>query len=95
MVMSTTRSVAEAKSHFTECIASAEAGEPVVITRHGKPVAAIVRVEDLAKLKRHTDDDPQAGLAGIMGTWDDQDFAQVLDEIAATRGKPRKVSSLK
>ena len=94
MVMPTIRSVAEAKSHFTECIASAEAGEPVVITRHGKPVAAIVRVEDLAKLNQQAEDDPQAGLAGIMGTWEEDDFAKTLDEIASSRGKPRKVSAL-
>jgi prevent-host-death family protein len=92
MFMNTTRSVADAKSHFADCIASAEAGEPVVITRHGKPVAAIVRAEDLATSTRLGEDSPQAGLAGIMGTWDDDDIAGVYDEIAAHRRAPRLVA---
>ncbi|HEV7207903.1 MAG TPA: type II toxin-antitoxin system prevent-host-death family antitoxin [Mycobacteriales bacterium] len=37
-----TVSVAEAKSHLSELIAAVEAGEEVVITRRGKPVARIV-----------------------------------------------------
>ncbi|MEO6408274.1 MAG: type II toxin-antitoxin system prevent-host-death family antitoxin [Burkholderiaceae bacterium] len=32
----------EAKTHFSELIARAEAGEEVVITRHNRPVARIV-----------------------------------------------------
>jgi len=94
MVMSTTRSVADAKSHFADCIASAEAGEPVVITRHGKPVAAIVRAEDLAKITSLGDDNPNAGLAGIMGTWDDEDSVDAYDDIVANRHAPRPVAPL-
>ena len=95
IVMSTTRSVADAKSHFADCIASAEAGEPVVITRNGKPVAAIVRAEDLAKINRFGGDSPQAGLAGIMGAWDDDSIAGVYDEIVAHRRAPRPVAPLR
>ena len=32
----------EAKTHFSELVARAEAGEEVVITRHNRPVARIV-----------------------------------------------------
>jgi prevent-host-death family protein len=32
----------EAKTHFSEFVARAEAGEEVIITRHNKPVAKIV-----------------------------------------------------
>ena len=35
-------SVAEAKATFSECIRKVEAGSAVLITRHGKPVAALV-----------------------------------------------------
>jgi prevent-host-death family protein len=94
MVMTTTRSVADAKSHFTDCIASAEAGEPVVVTRHGKPVAAIVRVEDLERLSRLGDDSPQSGLAGILDQWDDEEFAEVLNDIVAQRAVPGPVPHL-
>ena len=39
-------SVREAKAHFSAAIATAESGEPVVVTRHGKPVAKIVPFDD-------------------------------------------------
>jgi prevent-host-death family protein len=34
-------SVAEAKAGFTQLVARAEAGERIVITRHGQPVAQV------------------------------------------------------
>ena len=34
-------SIAEAKSHLPQLIRAVEAGETVVITRHGKPVACL------------------------------------------------------
>jgi prevent-host-death family protein len=34
-------SIAEARNRFTQLIRTAEEGEPVVITRNGKPVAQI------------------------------------------------------
>lgn len=34
----------EAKTHLSELIARAERGEEVIITRHNKPVAKLVRV---------------------------------------------------
>jgi prevent-host-death family protein len=37
-----TVSVAEAKARFSELIAAAEAGDDVVITKRGKPVARLV-----------------------------------------------------
>lgn len=33
--------IADAKAHFAELIRKAEAGEAVVITRHGRPVAEL------------------------------------------------------
>ncbi|NJC09107.1 type II toxin-antitoxin system Phd/YefM family antitoxin [Polymorphobacter fuscus] len=35
-------SVREAKARFSAALAAAERGEPVVVTRHGKPVARIM-----------------------------------------------------
>lgn len=35
----------EAKTHLSELVARAEAGEEVIITRHNKPVAKIVPIE--------------------------------------------------
>jgi prevent-host-death family protein len=36
----------EAKTHLSELIARAERGEEVIITRHNKPVAKLVPVQD-------------------------------------------------
>jgi prevent-host-death family protein len=43
-------SIAQARDHLTRLIHEAERGEPVELTRRGKPVAAIVSVEDLRRL---------------------------------------------
>ncbi len=59
-------SVAEAKARFSELIAAAEAGDEVVITRRGRPVAALVarnakpskRRIDLAWLRERTESLP-------------------------------------
>jgi prevent-host-death family protein len=37
-----TVSIAEAKAHLSELVLAAEAGEDVVITKRGKPVASLV-----------------------------------------------------
>ena len=47
-----TFSVAEAKSHLSELIAAAEAGDDVIITKRGVPVATIV---PLPRPKRRVD----------------------------------------
>ncbi|MBU2499679.1 MAG: type II toxin-antitoxin system Phd/YefM family antitoxin [Proteobacteria bacterium] len=78
-------SVAEAKATFSECIRHVEAGSSVVITRHGKPVAAIVRPSDLEHLERLREAGPESGLASIAGGWRDSDeLAKVLDESPRT-----------
>ena len=86
--MLATRSIADAKAHFAEIIATAEAGEPVVITRHGTPVAVILPATDLEFVQRLREDSPQAGLAGLP-TWDDlDDWADDVERIAAARPSP-------
>lgn len=62
-------SVAEAKATFSECIRNVEAGKTVLITRHGKPVAALVRPDDLENLERLRKAGPAGGLASIAGGW--------------------------
>jgi prevent-host-death family protein len=63
-------SVAEAKARFAEQMRRAEAGEPVVITRHGTPAVALVPVEDLMALRRLRAAGPQGGLASVAGGWE-------------------------
>jgi prevent-host-death family protein len=45
-----TMQVREAKAGFSALVEAAESGEPTIITKHGKPAAAVVSVEDLRKL---------------------------------------------
>ena len=57
-------SLAEAKAHLSEIVEEAEAGNPVCITRRGKPVVQIVPVGrtykriDAAELRAVTDKMP-------------------------------------
>ncbi len=74
-------SVAEAKATFSECIRKVEAGSSVLITRHGKPVAALVRPSDLEHLERLRKAGPESGLASISGGWEEsEELVKILDE---------------
>jgi prevent-host-death family protein len=64
-----TVSAARAKAEFAECMRKAEAGDPVVITRHGKAVVALVRADRLQELERLRSAGPAAGLASVVGGW--------------------------
>ena len=76
-------SVAEAKAHFADCLRQAEQGHPVVITRHGRRVAALVSASELEHLQRLRALGPEAGLAGLAGGWKGSEaFA---DRMARTR----------
>lgn len=66
-------SVAQVKATLSEQIRAAEHGEPVVITRHGKAVAALVPAEDLKALRRLRAAGPAGGLASLAGGWEDSD----------------------
>ncbi len=44
--------VSDAKAHFADLLKMAEAGQRVIITRHGKPVAKIEAIEKPASLPR-------------------------------------------
>jgi prevent-host-death family protein len=62
-------SLAEAKAHLSELIDRVEAGEPIEITRRGKPVARLTTIAaprkpiDVAKLRALTDRMPQAPIS--------------------------------
>ena len=44
--------VAAAKAQFAACVREAEQGTTVVITKHGRRVAALVPAEDVEELRR-------------------------------------------
>jgi prevent-host-death family protein len=91
--MATTVSAARAKAEFAECMRKAEAGDPVVITRHGKPVVALVRADRLQQLERLRSAGPSAGLAGLAGGW--RGSEELVRCVAGTRrSKTRRVPGL-
>jgi len=67
--VSRTLSVAQAKATFAACVRWAEDGEPIIISRHGKPVAALVQAADVEKLTRLRAAGPEGGLASLAGGW--------------------------
>ena len=86
-------SVAEIKATLSECIREVESGEAVVITRHGKPVAALVRAEDLDHLRRLRAAGPEGGLASLAGGWESSDELVHLLE-SSPRHSQREVGTL-
>ncbi len=74
-------SLAEAKATLSECIRKVESGKTLLITRHGKPVAALVRAKDLENFERLQKVGPEGGLASLAGGWkDSEEFVRILDE---------------
>lgn len=71
--MSQHRSVAEVKAKLSEYVRAAEHGDSVVITRHGRAVAALVGPEELETLQRLRSAGPEGGLASLAGGWEDSD----------------------
>jgi len=83
-------SIAEAKARFADAVKNAEAGEPVVVTRYGSDVAAIVPISELAELKRLRGAKASAGLAALVGGWKGSaELAAQSDAIRRKRSHPR------
>jgi prevent-host-death family protein len=80
-------SAAQAKSQLADCLRKAETGEAVIITRHGKPVAALVGVDRVASLNRR-DARGGDGLAGIAGGWKgSDDLVKALAKVRRSRSR--------
>ena len=80
--------IAEAKAKLAQLVRDAEEGRPVVITRHGKPVAAIVRAEDLTQLERLRAAGPEAGLVSLAGGWEGSD--EFVEDVLEVRERARR-----
>jgi prevent-host-death family protein len=59
--MKTMASAAELKAHLSEYLRAAEHGRAVLITRHGKAVAALVSADELALSRCKPDLSDKAG----------------------------------
>ena len=91
--VATTVSAAKAKAEFAECMRKAEAGDPVVITRHGKAVVALVRADRLQQLERLRSAGPSAGLASLAGGWrGSEELVRLLS--GSRRSKARRIPRL-
>jgi len=87
--------VAEAKAHLARHIRDAERGGRVVITRHGRPAAALVSIRDLESVERQATGRPGGGLASLVGSVDGAgDFAARLDRIRRGRRPGRRLPDL-
>lgn len=85
-------SAAQAKAQLAACLRKAENGEPVIITRHGKAVAALVGMDRVA-LPRERDTRARLGLASLVGGWKgSEDLIRVLTKTRRTR--PRRPTAL-
>lgn len=83
-----TLSVTQAKAAFSAAVQDAEAGATVVITRHGRAVAALVRADDLATIERHRAAQPPEGLASLSGGW--AGSARLVQAIASSMRRPTR-----
>jgi prevent-host-death family protein len=81
--MSKKFTVAEAKARFAECLRNAEEGRAVLITRHGRNVAAVVSLADFEQVERLRSAGPEAGLASLAGGWKGSD--ELADEVGRIR----------
>ncbi|MBS3933411.1 MAG: type II toxin-antitoxin system Phd/YefM family antitoxin [Truepera sp.] len=93
--MSKTVSIAEAKKQLSSWVRDVEHGETVMITRRGKPVAALVSTDNLKQLMRLRAAGPEAGLAGLAGLaggWEDSEalVAQALAHVRTSGRQPRE-----
>jgi prevent-host-death family protein len=86
-------SVAEAKRRFSEILArTAYAGERFLIARRGKPLAALVALEDLRRLEeqgRTGPQGPQGLVGGARALADYRDWENVMASVYRARRRSR------
>ena len=96
-------SVAQAKAKLSELLARVAYGdEQYVIERRGKPVAALVSVEDLERLDGQRSPEEPQGIWGLVGLWADlvtqdemDEFLKVVyEERERDKGRPVDLSHL-
>ncbi len=80
-------SAANAKAHLSEMVARVAHGtERYIIERRGRPLAALVSIEDLARLQE-SETGPKGAL-GLVGAWsaiEEQEMDAWLSDVYAER----------
>ena len=85
-------SVAEAKSHLSDYIRQVENWNSIVITRHGKPVAALISAKVLEHVERLRKAGPQGGLASLAGGWENsEDLVRLVAQSPRTKSRKNAV----
>ena len=95
-VVTETLSVSEAKERLSEIVERvAGSGDRFVIESRGKPVAAVVRAEELSGFQEETDQ-PEGllGAVGILSEEDEEEWEETVREIYRQRrqARPRPVN---
>jgi prevent-host-death family protein len=86
--VSKSATVADFEAHLSDWLQTAESGEAVVITRNGRPVAAMVPVAELEPSERFRAAGPEQGLAGLAGGWEGSE--ELVERVAEVRrSQPR------
>lgn len=80
-------SVSEARATLSERIRDLERGGPILITRDGKAVAALVTPEDLERIERLRAAGSAGGLVSLAGGWEGS------EELAALLDSSRRIGS--
>jgi prevent-host-death family protein len=84
-------SAAQAKAHFAALVARvAYGGEHFVIERRGKPIAALVSVDDLERLEQLRPPSRPQGALALVGAWqavEAQDLEALVADISADRAR--------
>ncbi len=84
-------SAAQAKAHFSALVAQvAYGGEDYVIERRGKPLAALVSVDDLQRLEGLRPASRLQGALALVGAWrevEEQDLDALIADIYAQRAR--------
>jgi prevent-host-death family protein len=70
----------EAKTHLSELVARAEQGEEVIITRHNKPVAKLVRVTPIDQDVQARREAIEALMGASRGRRLSMDWRELRDE---------------
>ena len=86
--MTVTVAASEAKARLSEWLSRVAFGDSVLITRHGKPVAALVSPEDFSQIQRLRAAGPESGLLSIAGGWEGSE--ELLESLATIRRSPSR-----
>jgi prevent-host-death family protein len=76
-------SIADARNHLTRLLREIERGETIELTRHGRPVAALVSISELRRLREGRPDFWTA-LETFRESHDLEGLAECLDDLRDT-----------